>query len=83
MQTENAEGVYQLPAPGCARSALPWDRATSICANPPKEGLRLNVTWPDEFANSFRVHLPKVVRFPGHCPGLELANAFGVTTATN
>src|SRR6266581_4316513 len=38
---------------------------------------RVIVPW-DGFANSFRVRSHQNAANPGRCPGLELANAFGV-----
>src|SRR5436190_23811557 len=50
-----------------------FSRSTGFNTTSPMSGI--------ELANSFRVRRQFTFRFPGRCPGLKFANAFGVLPA--
>jgi len=80
MRTENAEGVYQLPAQGCARRratlGLLGLRHMDLC-NPERVVSKHHMA-PVNSRTLSEFHLPKAFVSRGRCPGLEFANAFGV-----
>jgi len=75
-KTENAEGVRNIQPRVARVSALPWVTRKSFNCNPERVADTIRLF---SVANSFRVHSGKInYRYPGRCPGLEFANAFGV-----
>jgi hypothetical protein len=78
-ERRNAEGVYHFQPRVARRSALPWGNQNKERPNPERVAERSTIERIRIFANSFRVHQVMPSHFPGRCPGLGFANAFGVS----